>query len=81
MRVNRIIAGLSVADVETAKTFYTDHLGLRTEEFDKGWVARDASAPESPLVSVLVDGYEIAHPLTTEPWGCAAPSCGHRTAP
>jgi catechol 2,3-dioxygenase-like lactoylglutathione lyase family enzyme len=96
MRVNRIIADLPVADVETAKSFYTDYLGLRTEEFNMGWVARytspetgahlqlvthDASAPESPLISVLVDdvesayadararGYEIVHPLTTEPWG------------
>lgn len=44
-------------------------------------VTRDASAPENPLVSVKVDdvvaaldeaqrrGYEIVHPLTTEPWG------------
>ena len=96
MRVNRIIADLPVADVETAKSFYTDYLGLRTEEFNLGWVARytspdtgahlqlvtrDASAPESPLISVLVEdvddayaqaqalGYEIVHPLTVEPWG------------
>ena len=96
MRVNRIIADLLVADVETAKGFYTDYLGLRTEQFNLGWVARysspdtgaqlqlvtrDATAPESPLISVLVDdvddayaraqerGYEIVHPLTTEPWG------------
>ena len=96
MRVNRIIADLPVADVETAKSFYTDYLGLRTEEFNLGWVARytspdtgahlqlvtrDASAPASPLISVLVEdvddayaqaqalGYEIVHPLTVEPWG------------
>ena len=96
MRVNRIIADLPVADVETAKRFYTDYLGLSTEEFNMGWVARytspetgaqlqlvtrDVSAPESPLISVLVEdvddafaeaqegGYEIVHPLTTEPWG------------
>jgi catechol 2,3-dioxygenase-like lactoylglutathione lyase family enzyme len=96
MLVNRIIADLPVADLEAAKGFYTDYLGLRTEEFNLGWVARyaspetgahlqlvtrDASAPESPLISVLVDdvddayaqaqerGLEIVHPLTTEPWG------------
>jgi predicted enzyme related to lactoylglutathione lyase len=96
MRVSRIIADLPVPDVETAKGFYTDYLGLCTEEFNLGWVARytspetgahlqlvsrDASAPESPLISVMVDdvedayaqaqerGYEIVHPLTTEPWG------------
>ncbi len=44
-------------------------------------VTRDASAPEDPVISVRVDdvddayreaqrfGYEIVHPLTTEPWG------------
>ncbi|SFT50705.1 hypothetical protein SAMN05660657_01146 [Geodermatophilus amargosae] len=96
MRVTRIIADLPVADLETAKGFYTGFLGLSTEEFDLGWVARytspdtgahlqlvtrDASAPELPAVSVTTDdvdaayaeaqeaGYEIVHPLTTEPWG------------
>jgi catechol 2,3-dioxygenase-like lactoylglutathione lyase family enzyme len=96
MRVTRIIADLRVADVEAAKSFYTDYLGLSTEEFNLGWVARytspdtgadvqlvtrDAAAPEDPAISVLTDdvdaayadaqqrGYEIVHPLTTEPWG------------
>jgi catechol 2,3-dioxygenase-like lactoylglutathione lyase family enzyme len=96
MRARRIIADLPVGDVEAAKGFYTDYLGLRTEEFNLGWVARytspdtganvqlvsrDASAPEDPAISVLTDdvegayaeaqerGYEIVHPLTTEPWG------------
>jgi uncharacterized glyoxalase superfamily protein PhnB len=44
-------------------------------------VTRDAAAPEDPLISVMVDdvdaafedaqrrGYEIVHPLTSEPWG------------
>jgi predicted enzyme related to lactoylglutathione lyase len=44
-------------------------------------VSRDATAPENPLVTVKVDdvdvasaearrrGYEVVHPLTTEPWG------------
>src|SRR5689334_16144178 len=32
MRVSRIIPDLPVPDVETAKSFYTDYLGLRTEE-------------------------------------------------
>jgi catechol 2,3-dioxygenase-like lactoylglutathione lyase family enzyme len=96
MRVNRIIADLPVADVEAAKGFYTEYLGLNREDFNLGWVARytspetgahvqlvtrDASAPVDPVISVLVDdvqeayaqaqrlGYEIVHPLTTEPWG------------
>lgn len=96
MRVQRIIADLHVSDIEEAKDFYADYLGLADEELNLGWVARctspdtgahlqlvtrDASAPEDPVVSVLVDdvedayedalrrGYEIVHPLTIEPWG------------
>ena len=36
----RITTNLPVTDIETAKGFYTDYLGLRTEEFNLGWVAR-----------------------------------------
>jgi predicted enzyme related to lactoylglutathione lyase len=44
-------------------------------------LTRDATAPEDPVASLKVDdveeafaeaqrrGYEIVHPLTTEPWG------------
>lgn len=96
MRTTRITTNLRVADLDAAKTFYTDYLGLSVEEFNLGWVARytspdngehvqlltrDASAAEDPAISVhtpdvegaydeaLRLGYEIVHPLTTEPWG------------
>jgi len=96
MRTTRVMANLRVADLETAKGFYTDYLGLSTEEFNLGWVARytspdtganvqlvvrDATASEVPVISVHTHdvegaydeaqrlGYEIVHPLTTEPWG------------
>jgi predicted enzyme related to lactoylglutathione lyase len=96
MRAKRIMANLAVADVDSAKNFYTDYLGLSSEEFNMGWVARytspdgsanvqlvtrDASAPEDSVISVHTDdvdsayeeaqrlGYEIVHPITTEPWG------------
>jgi len=96
MQATRIMPNLRVADVDAAKSFYTDYLGLSTEEFNMGWVARytspdgranvqlvtrDASAPEDSVISVATDdveaayeeaqklGYEIAHLLTTEPWG------------
>lgn len=96
MRATSIIANLRVADVGATKGFYTGYLGLSTEEFNLGWVARytsphtganvqlvtgDASAPEDSVISVHTDdvegayaeaqalGYEIVHPLTTEPWG------------
>jgi catechol 2,3-dioxygenase-like lactoylglutathione lyase family enzyme len=96
VRATHITANLRVADVEAAKGFYVDYLGLGTEEFNMGWVARytspdtganvqlvtrDATAPEDAVISVLTDdieaayaearqlGFEIVHPLTTEPWG------------
>jgi catechol 2,3-dioxygenase-like lactoylglutathione lyase family enzyme len=96
MQARRIMTNLRVDDVDAAKRFYTDYLGLSTEEFNMGWVARytspdgnafvqlvtrDASAPEDSVISVHTDdvdgayeeaqrlGYEIVHPLTTEPWG------------
>jgi predicted enzyme related to lactoylglutathione lyase len=76
MRANRIIANLHVADVDTAKSFYTDYLGLRTEEFNMGWVARytspetgvnvqlvtrDATSSEGSVVSVLTDDVDSAY--------------------
>ncbi len=76
MRVNRIIADLPVADLEAAKNFYTDFLGLSTEEFNLGWVARytspdtganlqlvtaDATAPVAPVISVATDDVEAAY--------------------
>ncbi|MDP1793267.1 MAG: VOC family protein [Acidimicrobiales bacterium] len=77
MRVNRIIADLSVPDVEQAKAFYTDFLGLSAEGFNMGWVARytsphdptvhvqlvtrDAGAAQNPVISVLVEDVDAAY--------------------
>ena len=96
MQAKRITTNLRVADIDAAKSFYTGYLGLSTEEFNLGWVARytspdakanvqlvtrDASASEDSIMSVHTDdvdgayeearnlGYEIVHPITTEPWG------------
>jgi len=96
MRAKRITAILRVVDIGAANGFYTGYLGLTDEEFNLGWVARytapdtgahvqlvteDATAPETPVLSVHAEdveaayeearrlGYEIVHPLTTEPWG------------
>lgn len=38
MRATRITTNLRVDGVEAAKGFYTDYLGLSTEEFNLGWV-------------------------------------------
>jgi predicted enzyme related to lactoylglutathione lyase len=76
MRAKRIMANLRVADVDAAKTFYTDYLGLSNEEFNMGWVARytspdgaanvqlvteDASAPEDSVISVHADDVDAAY--------------------
>jgi predicted enzyme related to lactoylglutathione lyase len=76
MRATRIIADIRVADLEAAKSFYTDYLGLSTEDFNLGWVARytspdtganvqlvtrDAAAREDPVISVLTEDVDAAY--------------------
>lgn len=76
MRAARITANLPVADIASAKSFYTGFLGLTTEEFDLGWVARctspdtgahvqlvtrDATAPEDAAISVHADDVDSAY--------------------
>jgi catechol 2,3-dioxygenase-like lactoylglutathione lyase family enzyme len=76
MHAIRIMANLRVADIETAKSFYTDYLGLSTADFNLGWVARfvspdteakvqlvthDATAPEDSTISVHTEDIEGAH--------------------
>lgn len=76
MRAIRVTANLPVADVDAAKSFYTDYLGLSIEEFNLGWVARctspdgrasvqlvsgDATAPEDSVISVHTDDIENAY--------------------
>lgn len=53
MRVSRIMANLRVADVDAAKDFYADYLGLSTEEFNLGWVARYTSPDTGAVVQLL----------------------------
>jgi predicted enzyme related to lactoylglutathione lyase len=76
MRVVEIIPDLRVEDLENAREFYAEYLGLSTEEFNMGWVARytspesgvslqivthDAAAPADPVVSVKVDDVDAAY--------------------
>lgn len=76
MRVTNITTNLPVADIDAAKGFYTDFLGLSTEEFNLGWVARytspatgahvqlvtrDATAPEDSVISVHADDVDAAY--------------------
>lgn len=84
MRVSRITANLSEPDLAAAKAFYSGFLGLTTEEFTLGWVARyaspdgrasvqvvtrDASAPEDSAASVHVDDVDAAYERAKE-LGC-----------
>jgi predicted enzyme related to lactoylglutathione lyase len=76
MQATRIFANLRVADIEEAKSFYSDYLGLSNEEFNMGWVARyasadakaklqlvttDATAPEDSVISVCTDDIDSAY--------------------
>jgi predicted enzyme related to lactoylglutathione lyase len=69
MKVTGVVTNLSVADIEAARAFYTDYLGLNVEGFNMGWVAhyqspdgrahvqlvtKDAMAPEDSNISVHV---------------------------
>jgi len=82
MRAIRVITNLAVTDVEASKSFYTDYLGLSTEEFNLGWVARytspdsganvqlvsgDATAPEDSVISVTTNDLEGAYVVTQQP--------------
>lgn len=76
MHAKQITANLPVADLASARGFYTGFLGLRREEFSLGWVARytspesgahvqlvtrDASAPEDSVISVHTDDVDGAY--------------------
>ena len=55
MRVVEIIADLAVDDLESARAFYADYLGLENEEFNLGWVARFTSPETGASVQVLTE--------------------------
>ena len=76
MHVIRIMANLRVPDVDEAKSFYTGFLGLSTEEFNLGWVARytspstganvqlvtkDVTASEDSVISIHTPDVEAAY--------------------
>jgi catechol 2,3-dioxygenase-like lactoylglutathione lyase family enzyme len=76
MRAIRIMPNLRVPDVDQAKGFYVGFLGLSTEEFNMGWVARytspdtgaivqlvtkDATASQDSVISVHTPDVEAAY--------------------
>ena len=80
MQAMRITADLRVPDLEAARGFYADYLGLSTEEFNLGWVVRhtspttgahvqlltdDETAAEAPVISVHADDVDAAYAEAT----------------
>ena len=76
MRASHIFPNLKVPDIEAAKGFYVDFLGLTTEDFNLGWVARftspdtganvqlvtrDATSPEDSVISVATSDIDNAY--------------------
>lgn len=69
MKPTGVVTNIAVDDLEEAKKFYADHLGLTVEAFNLGWVCqlqspdgrasiqlvtRDATAPEDSHISVHI---------------------------
>jgi catechol 2,3-dioxygenase-like lactoylglutathione lyase family enzyme len=69
MQVSGVVPNIPVDDIEAARGFYTEYLGLSVEGFNMGWVAhyqspdgkahvqlvtRDATAPEDSAISIHV---------------------------
>lgn len=78
MKVTRVIADLPVSDVDEARGFYRDFLGLDEEDLGLDWVTRfvvsesgeqlqivtrDATAPENALLTVKVDDVDEAYAM------------------
>jgi predicted enzyme related to lactoylglutathione lyase len=76
MRTSHIFPNLRVPDIEAARDFYVDFLGLTTEDFNLGWVARftspdtganvqlvtrDATSPEDSVISVATADIDNAY--------------------
>ncbi|WP_098730446.1 VOC family protein [Brevibacterium epidermidis] len=55
MKVNRVIPDIKVDDLDTAREFYAGFLGLSSEEFNLGWVARFTSPSTGASVQVLTE--------------------------
>lgn len=76
MHVTSITTNLRVEDIASARAFYTDFLGLRSEDLGLEWVTRcttvdqrsslqlvtrDATAPVDSVISVHTDDVEQAY--------------------
>jgi len=81
MRVLRITANLPVADIEAAKSFYTDFLGLSTEEFNLGRVARYTDTDTGAHVQLVTGPATRSSTRSRSNRGeCTGSSCARPTA-
>ena len=53
MRVTGVTSNLPVADIDAARGFYADYLGLTVEDFNLGWVARYGSPDGRACVQLV----------------------------
>jgi catechol 2,3-dioxygenase-like lactoylglutathione lyase family enzyme len=53
VRVTRVTTNLPAADIDAARGFYTDYLGLNVEDLNLGWVARYVSPEGRACVQLL----------------------------
>jgi predicted enzyme related to lactoylglutathione lyase len=61
VRVTGVTANLPISDVEAARSFYADYLGLGVQEMNLGWVARFRT--EDGCASVQVVTHDATSPV------------------
>lgn len=61
MQATSVMANLHVTDIETARDFYTDYLGLSAEGFNLGWVARYQSPDQQAIVQLVTKDATSPH--------------------
>jgi catechol 2,3-dioxygenase-like lactoylglutathione lyase family enzyme len=80
----RVTADLVVSDIDEARAFYTDFLGLDAQDMGLEWITRvvvptsgehiqllsqDATGPENPVLSIKVDDVDEAY-VSAQRLGC-----------
>jgi len=53
VKVHKVITNIAVDDIDSARGFYADFLGLSDEEFNLGWVARFSSPDHGASVQLV----------------------------
>ncbi len=53
MKATEVVPNLPVADIDAARGFYSDYLGLGVESFNLGWVAHFRSSDDRAAVQLV----------------------------